>query len=68
MRTPEVEQEEQLMIEAANVFQGDTLFIHDCIRQLIQQYDLNIKDRSLRQAMIKLAIGVKKMEYPKTTK
>lgn len=51
--------------EAIKVFGKDTLFIHDCIKQVMREHFLDYRSANLQAAFIRVAIGVKKMNYPK---
>lgn len=54
--------------EAAKLFKGDNLFVHSCIKEIMQQHYLNPNDKNLQAAFIRVANGVKKMAYPKKSK
>jgi hypothetical protein len=66
--------------QAIEVFGKDTLFIHDCIKQIMREHFhdcikqimrehfLDYRSANLQAAFIKVAIGVKKMNYPKALK
>jgi hypothetical protein len=54
--------------EAIEVFGKDTLFIHDCIKQVMREHFLDYQDANLQAAFVRVAIGVNKMNYPKKVK
>ncbi len=49
--------------ELSNLFKGNTLFIHDCIKQICQQHSLDYRDPNIQAAFAKVVIGIKKMNY-----
>lgn len=57
---------EKLLLQIATDFKGNALFIHDCIKQIMQQHNLDTRDKNLQNAFMRIAIGVETLDYPKT--
>lgn len=55
------EDHEKKLIEFANLFQSDTLFVHDSIKNIMLQHSLDYRDKNLQLAFMKVAIGIKKL-------